>query len=420
MAKLWGTCLAFAVLLLSSESIAQTIESVSFKGLKKTDHSFLEKFLNFEIGDQLDSSLVETTRQNLANLEVLYDAQFDIKETKGGVEIIFDCQELFSLLPILNFGGIDDNLWFQAGFVESNLMGKGHKLIAYYQYYDRHSFVVYSSFRRIFNTNWDVNINLVKWSTLEPLFFSEGLTYYNYDNYTGGLTATKNFSFNSKLEFGGALFQERYNKAINQISEITPGPESETRNKILIKAIYDINHINYHFFYQDGFSNTTNAESVASLDGDPLFSIVFNDVKYFKRVKNRGNLAFRFRAGLSTNEESPFAPFVLDSYINIRGVGNRVDRGTGMIVLNSEYRHAFIDRNIWAAQGVLYADTGTWRLPGGTMNDFVQPENMELFAGVGLRLIYKKAFNSILRIDYGVDIQNVRSQGYVLGIGQYF
>ncbi len=397
-----------------------TIESIQWTGLKKTREEFVQKFIPFQVGDSLDIDLLNTTTQQLTNLEVFYEVSHDVKQTGTGVEITFNCTELFSLLPIINFGGIDDNLWFQAGFSEINLAGRGHKLTAYYQYYDRHSAVINTSFRRIFNSSWDLNLNLIKWSTLEPLFFDDGLTYYNYDNYTCGITTAMHFSFNSKLEFGGALFSEHYIKAENQLSDITPGPESATTNKVLIKGIYSYNKLNYYHYHLNGFSNTTNLEYVISRDGDPLFSILFNDTKFFRRTSHRGNLGFRFRAGLSTNEENPFAPFVLDSYINIRGVGNRVDRGTGMIVLNSEYRHAFIDRNSWASQVVVFADTGTWRLPGGSMNDFTQSENMQLFGGIGWRVIYKKAFNSILRLDYGIDLQNHKSSGYVIGIGQYF
>jgi hypothetical protein len=52
------------------------------------------------------------------------------------------------------------------------------------------------------------------------------------------------------------------------------------------------------------------------------------------------------RLGLSTNNESPFAPFSLDNNINLRGVGNAVDRGTGSIVFNTEYRYTLVDKKI--------------------------------------------------------------------------
>jgi hypothetical protein len=41
---------------------------------------------------------------------------------------------------------------------------------------------------------------------------------------------------------------------------------------------------------------------------------------------------------LASNSKSPFAPLRFNN-INLRGVGNIIDRGTGTVVLNSEYRH---------------------------------------------------------------------------------
>ena len=64
--------------------------------------------------------------------------------------------------------------------------------------------------------------------------------------------------------------------------------------------------------------------------------------------------------------------------------------------------------------------SGSWRNPGGEFSDFSDPDNFVLFAGGGLRLIHKEIFNAIFRIDYGFNLQNPESNGFVLGIGQYF
>ncbi len=124
--------------------------------------------------------------------------------------------------------------------------------------------------------------------------------------------------------------------------------------------------------------------------------------------------------GLSSNQESPFAPFVLDSYLNIRGVGNRVDRGTGAIILNAEYRYSLLEKDRIAIQGILFSDTGSWRNPGGNFSGFTDSNNFVLFAGGGLRFIHKKIYNAILRIDYGFNLQETGINGFVLGVGQYF
>ena len=78
----------------------------------------------------------------------------------------------------------------------------------------------------------------------------------------------------------------------------------------------------------------------------------FNTLQFqgrsFKRFGEKGNLAMRLRLAISTNNDTPFAPFVVDSHVNLRGVGNRIDRGTAQVVFNSEYRHTVHDSKRWA------------------------------------------------------------------------
>ncbi len=148
--------------------------------------------------------------------------------------------------------------------------------------------------------------------------------------------------------------------------------------------------------------------------------MAINDLHYYRRVGRRGNLAMRLRMGLSTNLNTPFAPFVLDSRFNIRGAGNRIDRGTGTLVLNVEYRYTIWQNDLFATQGVIFSDAGAWRNAGGRFDDFVNPDYIRHFVGPGFRVIYKKAFNAVFRVDYGFDLYQVGEQGLVIGFGQYF
>ncbi|WP_436517600.1 hypothetical protein [Ekhidna sp. To15] len=397
---------------------SQEIVAIQYEGLKKTKKAYVDQFLTFSFGDRLDSTQLQITRQRLVNLEMFSDVQFQTKTIDGRVEVTYIFQELFTLLPIFSFGGIEENFWIQVGASEANLGGRGNKLTTYYQYYDRSSFAAHLTFDRIKQSDWGVNVNLIKWSTLEPLFFDNQTVEYEYDNYTIGADLIRHFNFTDRVEIGGAFFTEDYSKFTD--GNFEGAPEKVNKKKVLAKATFIWNRVNYFYFYLDGLHNQLNIQSVQSLDGDPEFYIVFNDLKRFWRIGKKGNLATRLRLGVSTNQLSPFAPFVLDSYLNIRGVGNRVDRGTGAIILNAEYRHSFIDREKIAVQGVLFSDSGSWRNPGGDFSDFGQSENVVLFAGGGFRLIHKKIYNAILRVDYGVNLQEPTINGFVLGIGQYF
>ena len=106
--------------------------------------------------------------------------------------------------------------------------------------------------------------------------------------------------------------------------------------------------------------------------------------------------------------------------MNLRGSGNRIERGTAQAILNVEYRHTFLDFDNWAVQGVFFTDLGNWRTPGGQLDELLSKDELRQFVGGGFRVIYKRIYDAILRVDYGVDIFNTNQRGIVLGIGQYF
>ena len=173
-----------------------------------------------------------------------------------------------------------------------------------------------------------------------------------------------------------------------------------------------------------GFRSLLSYEFTVDSNGDNNllrnFFVGRNDFEYFKRVGAKGNWANRLRLGFATNSSTPFAPFALDNQLNIRGVGNVVDRGSVSVVLNTEYRYTLYEKGWFAMQGNAFIDAGTWQNPGGDIGDLVKAENASLFSGLGLRFIHKRIFNAVFRIDYGFSLGDKSNSGLVFGIGQYF
>ena len=142
---------------------------------------------------------------------------------------------------------------------------------------------------------------------------------------------------------------------------------------------------------------------------------------YYKKIRENGNWASRLRVAAALgNEDSPFAPFTLDNQLNIRGVGNTVDRGTAALVLNTEYRHTFYERGWFVLQGNAFVDVGSWRNPGQNFSQLFDGSSTRLYPGIGFRLIHKRIFNAVFRLDYGFGIGSDATRGIVFGIGQYF
>ena len=405
----------------TQENLNSQLYAIKFEGQKKTSISYLSQHVESQVGSSISDSLILEDVRRLKNLTSTGNVNYHIDEIDGKKILVFDVEEVRTLLPILNAGGIKDNFFFQVGFADINWMGKGHNFSASYLNNDkRHSGNIFYRIPRINDSNWGVSAAVCSWSSLEPLFFDEGTVNYEYGNDGISLTGIYNFDYNRNIEFGGTFFIETYERSEEQFSEILVGPDQFSQPKWLGKVGYAENFINYHFFYLDGFSWSTIYQVVLNSVDQTFFNSIEFQTKWFARIKEKGNFAHRLRVAFATNDDSPFAPFVADSNVNIRGIGNRIDRGTAQIVLNTEYRHTLVEKEKWGFQGVTFSDIGTWRNPGGDLGQIFDPDQFRFFFGGGIRLIYNKIYGAVLRIDYAVDILNTEERGFVIGLGQYF
>ena len=407
--------------LLFSQREVWTIEAIEFEGLEKTKESYLRQFLKLREGEEFLTTHLQDDIQQLWNVGTnqRVAAQVDSLANQK-VKITFQLKEKKTLLPILNFGGIKNNVWFQAGFIDFNWLGRGHQFLAFYQNTDsRHGGQIYYRIPYL-NQKWGMAFNLLQWRSREPLYFPEGSVDYDYDNFSLGTTVIRNFGFRKRLELGAGFFRENYKKNESQTLDNPPGPEALVQPKISSKVEYIHNFLDYHDFYLKGWAGRGIWQTVYNFDDGTIFNSLILEGKKFHRFGRKGNLALRTRLGISTNNDSPFAPFVVDSRVNLRGSGNRIERGTAQAILNVEYRHTFLDLNNWAVQGVVFTDLGNWRTPGGELNELLSTGELRQFVGGGFRIIYKRIYDAVLRVDYGVDIFDKNQKGIVLGIGQYF
>jgi outer membrane protein insertion porin family len=414
--------LLFLITLFTSLPILSQINivEIKFAGLEKTQESYLHNFIESKEDSLLDSATVINDVQRLHNLQLFKDVSYSIKDSPEGKIIEFNTSELFTLLPILNFGGVTDNFWFQIGAMDYNWLGNGYTLGGYYRYYDRHSFSVYIKAPYLFDNHWGLTTDLARFSTIEPAYFPEGVADYNVDHWNFISSFIYNFNLNNSIEFGGGYLYERYDKNEIQSGQFAPGPDFRDYHKILAKFLLHSKYINYNYQYLKGFSNELNLENVTTAGDYDLFWKILNISKLFIRPNSAGNLAFRLRLGISTNKDSPFVPFVLDNYINVRGSGNRVSRGTAEITLNSEYRHTVWESYWGAVQGVAFMDMSAWRPAAGKFSQMFEDKYYVTFGGLGIRFYFKKFNNFIFRLDYGKSVTGNKGSGIVFGAGQYF
>ena len=397
----------------------KNIQKIEFEGLKKTKSSFVASIIKAEVGQPLDSIVLAKDVERLRRLPSFAHVYFEVK---GEGIVIYHFQENFTIIPNINVWTVSDEVWFKVGAYEFNLLGRNITLGGFYQYNKHNSYGVNLKVPFLFGSPFGVELNHMNWTSEEPLYFGDEdiEATYLYKNKSIELLGFYELDFKNTFALGGTFFNEKYDY-IEGAEELTDKPLTLDIDKWLLKFNYEYNNVKQHFFYVDGIANSFYLQSVKTVEGvADDFLISWNDVKLYRRVKEKGNLAFRFRIGLSTNNASPFAPFALDNHINIRGIGDRIDRGTGTLVLNSEYRHTLYENTWLGVQGVGFVDSGLIRQPGEKISNFLRANKVNIYPGIGLRFMHKKIYNAILRIDYGYGITKNSSNGLVIGIGQYF
>ncbi|MEL6652828.1 MAG: POTRA domain-containing protein, partial [Bacteroidota bacterium] len=375
------------------------VAEVAFEGLKRTQESHLRRFLRTNVGQPLEVELIQADQQRLQNLYSIAQAKHRL-DSIGPKQwkVVFLIEEAWTLFPQVSISGVEDNVWFEIGATELNLSGRGILLSAAYRNIDgRSNYQVYFQQPYIGGSQWGVSAGLHRYASTEPLYFPVGAVQYDYTNLSAEAGVSYEFSLGHRLSIGTTYFIERYERLPHPEQLPSSVPVFANLPKLLVKASHQLDRLNYHGIYLSGWVNYSLLESVYNMQYEDFFQLFINDFHYFRRIKYRGNLAARIRVGLSSNTDSPFAPFVLDSRINIRGSGNRVDRGTGTVIMNLEYRHSFLERRNLAIQGVVFSDIGVWRTPGGGWDDFVNPEYLRHFVGSGIRIIYPRAHNAMLR-----------------------
>lgn len=398
-----------------------TVADVKVQGTKRTKASFIKKIARVKPGAVLDSVAMEADIARLKRLPSVSHAYFQVfLAEENTYNVFYNIEENFTLIPFANvYTSTNDDFAFRIGLQEFNLLGRNITLGGFYQRDIFNSLGLNIRAPYLLTNRLGLAVNYQDLTTQEPVFFEDATADYKYNNTSFEVLGLYEFDLNNRIELGINFFTEDYEFLFGATSPEVP--LELVVDKLLYKLIYEYNGIKYHYQYLAGFKSTLNLQYVTSSDARlPEFLIGFNDFVYFKRVGKRGNWASRLRLGIASNIDSPFAPFAVDNNLNIRGVGNTIDRGTAAIVLNTEYRHTVVDKDWFVLQGNVFIDGGSWRNPGGDFGDFGDDENLRIYPGLGIRFIHKRIFNAVFRIDYGHGITQDSARGIVFGIGQYF
>lgn len=401
---IWALCLTFGQ--------EDTIRFIQFENLKKTKPVFVEKIIKSKVGDTFDKNMIETEIERLSRLPGFINVSHSINDDT----LSYNFNEAFTIIPSASIWTQGDFISFGLGLEEFNFIGRGAHLGAFYQFNGKHSYSMFIRYPYLIK-RFGLSSTFSSFTSDEPVFINNERLIYEYNNNSFEISASYEINLNHLVEFGGVIFRERYK---HLTSEINPGaPASLDIRKYLTRINYQYNNTKFFYFYVSGWRIFNSYQLVTTPNEIPFHSFETYSA-YFKRIKEKGNFCVRAGLGIASNEESPFPPFVLDNQRNVRGVGDRVARGSGFGVINVEYRHTLLEKKWFALQGVGFIDASTWRNSGNSLADFVMSENIPSTAGIGVRAILTKIHGAVLRIDYGVSITRKRSHGIVIGVGQYF
>lgn len=413
--------LSIASFVFSQENI---IVDVKIKGIEKIKESFIQNLIHTKKGTALDSIAIEKDIVFLKRLPAVSHAYYQVFQSQDHLyKVYIHIEENFTLIPEVNLWTTTNSQFsYKLGLYDYNFLGRNITFGGFYQNNGFDSYGINFKAPNLFSRKWGIALNHQNWKSEEPLYFGNKTANYLYNNTSFEVLGLYQINLKNQFNFGVNFFNEKY----QYLSGVTDAsiPQNLDLNKTLFKLVYTYNDLDYYYQYVSGFKSVLYTQFVTSSTAfQNDFLIAWNDFFYYKRIKEKGNWANRLRFGLASNENTPFAPFALDNNINLRGVGILVDRGTGVLLWNTEYRYTVVDKKWLAIQTNVFTDFGSWRNPGGELNDFFKSKNIKAYSGIGLRFISKKIYNATFRIDYGFRVSNNPGQskgGLVFGIGQYF
>ncbi|MCO5724126.1 hypothetical protein [Robiginitalea marina] len=400
------------------------VSEIKISGNKRTKTSFLERLAFVKVNSQLDSMRLASDVRRFKLLPSVASASYEVVPLgPGKYRVEYRVVENFAIIPGLNVSqDVNGDLAYRTSVFDFNFLGQNQIVGGFYR---RNVFDSYGFFweaPNLISRKWGIGVNYQNNVLQEPVFFQDNRDVnYKFDSRAFEFRTFYEHNFHNRFMLGLNYSRETYDFLNGDLTQDLPLELGLDRLAVI--GSYEYNNITNEYQYVGGFRSIFTYSFTVGAQGDThllrSFFIGRNDFEYFKRFGQKGNWANRLRLGFATNDTSPFAPFALDNQLNIRGVGNVVDRGTASAVINTEYRYTFIEKGWFAMQGNVFVDAGTWQDPGGQLGDLIAFENSALFTGLGVRFIHRRIFNAVFRIDYGFSLTDKVNSGLVFGIGQY-
>jgi outer membrane protein insertion porin family len=409
--------LAFILTLQTYSQQRLVIDSIRIEGNKRTRTEYLERFIKSKPGGPPDSVTIGNDLRRLGNLSGVMHATACLIHEDSLLTLVYSIDERYTLLPVGDFGITEDNFLIGAGLMESNLAGRGIYVYGYYQYSSYNT--VHLIFRNpyLHGSKWGTEFQLKNLPASEITTSGHKLISRYFDM---SLAARYEFRLENEILLGTS-YRFQSGKTINTDTPDQPVINYQERYAQTLFIKWEIRKLCYTYFYIDGWRNDLHFGMVFPYHKitNPIL-ICFDEFRFYKRLGYKGNGAMRLLVGISGENKTVFFPFIADSYYNFRGIGYRADRGNMIGLMNLEYRLTLFENRMAGIQAVVFNDSGFLQNTDVSTSEETFNESLRSFTGLGIRLIYKKAYNAVLSIDYGINLASPWEGGWVVGWGQYF
>ncbi len=381
-------------------------DEIFFSGTKRTS----TKWLN-SLSDYRDSTSIMESLQNTGLFQ-------QVNAQREDNRLYFDVIEKSYFVPFLGFELSKNHQdYYYLGVSDFNLFGRGIQLYTAAEWFGKVSGEIYVDASRMFRFRHGPIANIKQKNTIEPIYFGSGSYDYDYSLNLGRIGYGYWISPLIQVGITGSYFGESYDYiGVDEIGL----PEIDLVEKWNAQLFSNMQRLTYDYEMIEGYRVYLNYDYTNEFKQD--FPAHKGEVIgiYYLRPTKKTMVAGRAKLGYSTFNGSPFPPFFVDDFTNVRGAGDRVERGSAETTINLEVRTRLVNKSNIYSQLVVFSDYSTI-LPSDYKTNPQGFWNYDFYRlGMGLRLGSYRFYNLCLRADASFDPIDWGFSGFVIGVGQYF
>ncbi len=412
------------------------IASVQMKGLVRTQEAFVFKKIDLLPKTSFQTHLFKNSLQNLKNLQIFSKINVKTyKNKKNQLDIIFEVEEKWTLLPYFLLGSGGGVSYLVIGLYDTNFLGQLYTLNFTYGCKNENcSTFLFFRNPSIFGSNF----NLANYITQENNVFHM----YNPDRSIRGSFTNKKEMFNSYTDFKinpsfllgiGFLYQKN---SLSSFGLTADHIQTNLSNKYVLPAQNSslaletrvtLGKIDYDQVLQKGaqFVSILNSTGSAykdkknnytSLNNTLLFYFPYTPFPFLKIFAFK-NAYFALRSNLSlTSSEQESQYYFVGGLDKVRGFYDVEFSGKYAWFTNFEYRIPSFINEYFMLQHAFFVDSG---FASNTFFDlFSSKTGMSL--GTGIRIVPLKINRVALRFDYATLLNPLKGFGINFGLLQFF